>query len=382
MLAPAIVHALWNLGSNGELNGWAIPTATDIAFAVAVLAVISPPSRRAADLPAHPGRGRRPPAITIIAVLHHRGAPGVASRRPLSPIVVFAVLVQRRIWSACPVVPPARLRGLDLRARVRVHATVAGCRPRVHGARAPRRRPVGSGPRQHREHPSVLSRPASPYPRSRSSPPVTIGGWDGLVSVVAGPGLPGHRHRPRGRQSCNGTVGLTRPRSGPVHRAELDGELSWSTSSARRCSPTGFTVSPLIGELGARQRIRDDDHDKVAARPAGRRAPPRSCAPATGSHRRLRAGGARPDADAPTSRTGPQRPLTGRKSRRSTAPHVTTRPAGPSSPRPRRRPAGPVGGHDGGDPSTVSSAAAPAGATAPSGGSPTDLPSRRRRRGR
>ena len=32
---PAIVYALWNLGSNGELNGWAIPTATDIAFAVA-----------------------------------------------------------------------------------------------------------------------------------------------------------------------------------------------------------------------------------------------------------------------------------------------------------------------------------------------------------
>jgi NhaA family Na+:H+ antiporter len=40
MTAPIIVYVVVNAGSGGDLRGWAVPTATDIAFALAVLAVI------------------------------------------------------------------------------------------------------------------------------------------------------------------------------------------------------------------------------------------------------------------------------------------------------------------------------------------------------
>ncbi|MFF0140605.1 Na+/H+ antiporter NhaA [Streptomyces sp. NPDC005227] len=40
MVAPAVVYTLTNVVGGGSLDGWAVPTATDIAFALAVLAVI------------------------------------------------------------------------------------------------------------------------------------------------------------------------------------------------------------------------------------------------------------------------------------------------------------------------------------------------------
>lgn len=40
MVCPALVFVLSNLTDSGQLSGWAVPTATDIAFALAVLAVL------------------------------------------------------------------------------------------------------------------------------------------------------------------------------------------------------------------------------------------------------------------------------------------------------------------------------------------------------
>src|SRR6185312_16585447 len=41
VIVPAVIFAVVNAGGGGDTRGWAIPTATDIAFALAVLAIIS-----------------------------------------------------------------------------------------------------------------------------------------------------------------------------------------------------------------------------------------------------------------------------------------------------------------------------------------------------
>ncbi|MEV1018097.1 MULTISPECIES: Na+/H+ antiporter NhaA [unclassified Micromonospora] len=127
MALPALVYVAVLLGTGGEgLRGWAIPTATDIAFALAVLAVVS----------SHLPQGLRAFlltlavvddlfAITIIAVFYTADFHPLPLFAALAPIGLFAWLVRRgRTWWWA-LVPLAAATWALVHASG-VHATVAG----------------------------------------------------------------------------------------------------------------------------------------------------------------------------------------------------------------------------------------------------------------
>ncbi|CUR60594.1 Na(+)/H(+) antiporter nhaA 2 [metagenome] len=263
MAAPALVYVAWNLGPEGDLAGWAIPTATDIAFAVAILAVIS----------THLPTGLRTflltlavvddlLAITIIALFYtddvHLGPLALA----LVPIAAFGVLVQRRIRSAWLLIPLAFAAWALVHASG-VHATVAGV---LLGFTVPVLRRDGNEGKGLAEHFEHLLRPVS----AGFAVPVfaffaagvTVGGFDGLVDSLGDPVALGI--------VCGLVLGKTVGITGSTWllarftRAELDDDLSWSdVLGMAMLAGIGFTVSLLIGELAFGDGTARDDHVKV-----------------------------------------------------------------------------------------------------------------------
>lgn len=250
MVVPALVFvAVTATFERDALAGWAIPTATDIAFAVAVLAVIS----------THLPSGLRTflltlavvddlLAITVIAIFYtdHLDLPWLLLA--LLPIAAFAVLVQRRIHSPWLLVPLAVVAWALVHASG-VHATVAGV---LLGFTVPVLRRDGveaPGLAEHLEH---LVRPVS----AGFAVPVfaffaagvSVGGWDGLTSALREPvalavigGLVVGK--------CVGIVGSTWLLA-TFTRAELDDELAWvDVVGMALLGGIGFTVSLLVDEL-------------------------------------------------------------------------------------------------------------------------------------
>jgi len=262
MVAPALIFVAWNL-SGGGIRGWAIPTATDIAFAVAILAVIS----------THLPTGLRTflltlavvddlLAIAIIALFYTEGMHPEFLLLSLLPIGVFAVLVQRRVRSPWLLVPLA-LAAWVLMHESGVHATIAGV---LLGFTVPVLRSdgqEGTGLAEHFEH---LVRPVSAGVAvpvfAFFAAGVTVGGWDGLLDSLTEPVALG---------IITGlVVGKTVGIAGSswllakFTRAELDDELSWvDVVGMAMLAGIGFTVSLLIGELAFGVDSESDDHVKV-----------------------------------------------------------------------------------------------------------------------
>lgn len=172
MAAPALVYALVNVAGNGSMDGWAVPTATDIAFALAVLAVIGtslPSALRAFLLTLAVVDDLF--AILIIAVFFTSEIDFLALGGALVGLVLFWFLLRRGVRGWYVYIPLA-LVIWGLMYNSGVHATIAGVAMGLM-LRCTRRK--ASGP-----HPVSTSstwcgpfRPVSPCPSSRSSPPAS-----------------------------------------------------------------------------------------------------------------------------------------------------------------------------------------------------------------
>jgi NhaA family Na+:H+ antiporter len=260
MIVPAVLYSLVNLGSPQNLVGWAVPTATDIAFALAVLAVVGrnlPSALRTFLLTLAVVDDLL--AITIIAVFYtdelHPGPLLLA----VLPIAAFAVLVQRRVRSWWLLLPLATVAWALVHASG-VHATVAGV---LLGFTVPViRRAEGPGPglAEHFEH---RFRPLS----AGFAVPV-FAFFAAGVSVVdaGGPVLDGVTAGIVAGLVVGKTIGILGSTwlVQRFTRAQLAEGLSWwDVFGLAILAGIGFTVSLLVGELAFGTGSAADDHVKI-----------------------------------------------------------------------------------------------------------------------
>jgi NhaA family Na+:H+ antiporter len=269
VVVPAVLYLLVADGAGGDAaRGWAIPTATDIAFALAVLAVIGrnlPTALRTFMLTLAVVDDLI--AILIIALFYTADLSVLPLLGALLPLAVFAVLVQRRVRSWWLLLPLAFITWV-LVHESGVHATVAGVLlaftvpvVRSETAGGP---DAGPGLAEHFEHRfrPISAGVAVPIFAFLSAG-VTIGGLSGLgasltdrvaLGIVAG-------------LVVGKTIGITLATwlVARFTHAELEEGLTWTdVVGLAMLGGIGFTVSLLIGELAFGLGTERDDHVKVA----------------------------------------------------------------------------------------------------------------------
>ena len=127
MIVPATIYAITNsIADDGELTGWGIPMATDIAFALAVLAVVGrnlPVALRAflLSLAVVDDLG----AIIVIAVFYSKGFDATSFAISVGLLAVYWVLQRRRVhgW---PIYVGLAVAAWAFMHESGVHATIAG----------------------------------------------------------------------------------------------------------------------------------------------------------------------------------------------------------------------------------------------------------------
>lgn len=253
---PALVYTAINAGGPGAA-GWAIPSATDIAFALAVLAVIGshlPTALRSFLLTLAVVDDLI--AITIIAVFYSHGFSLAWLAAAALPAALFGLATQRGLKN------PALLGVLAIATWVcmlnsGVHATIAGV---VLGLLVPVKGPRAMAHRiEHRLRPYSAGFAVPVF--AFFSAGVTLVGSNitetltdavtlgVILGLVAG--------------KVVGIFGSTFLVS-KFTKAELDENLTWSdVFGLSLLGGIGFTVSLLIGELAFGSESTSDDHVKV-----------------------------------------------------------------------------------------------------------------------
>ncbi|SCL35504.1 Na+:H+ antiporter, NhaA family [Micromonospora nigra] len=267
MVLPALIYVGVNLIGGGEgLRGWAIPTATDIAFALAVLAVIGsylPQGLRAFLLTLAVVDDLF--AITIIAIFYTEGFSLLPLLGALVPIALFGLLVQKRKTWWWALIPLALVAWTLVHASG-VHATVAGV---LLGFTVPVLRgkdgdgDARNGLAEHLEHRwRPISAGFAVPVFAFFAAGVSLRGAD-LGAVVTDPivlgvvlGLVVGK--------CVGILGSTFLLA-RFTRAELDEDITWTDLlGVSFLAGIGFTVSLLIGELAFGVDSASGDNVKTA----------------------------------------------------------------------------------------------------------------------
>ena len=255
---PALAYVAFNAGGAGAA-GWAIPAATDIAFALAVLAIISshlPTALRVFLLTLAVVDDLI--AILIIATVYTAEVHPVPLALALLPIGLFALVVQRfptwfakRTWAMWMVLLPLGFAAWALVHESGIHATIAGvvlglCVPVLRGRRENSRVAPLDQALEHQIRPFSAGFAVPVF--ALFSAGVTIGGLADLGAALTDPVTLGVAvglvvGKPLG--IVGGTWLVTR-----FTRATLDASVGWpDIAGIGLLAGIGFTVSLLVAEL-------------------------------------------------------------------------------------------------------------------------------------
>ena len=253
MIAPALIFVAINARA-GTTHGWAIPTATDIAFAVAVLAVLSthlPAALRTFLLTLAVVDDLL--AITVIAVFYTAELDLVMLAAAFVPLLLFALVVRKAPHWWWLLIPLALLTWVAMHESG-VHATVAGV---LLGFTVPAHGNHSAAERmEHRVRPisTGIAVPVFAFFAAgvavsgdvltgALSSPVT---WGIVLGLVLG--------KPIGIVGSSMLLAATT-------RAQLDPSIRWiDVVGVAMLAGIGFTVSLLIGDLAF---VNDDLHEYV-----------------------------------------------------------------------------------------------------------------------
>ncbi|GAB3063261.1 Na+/H+ antiporter NhaA [Intrasporangium mesophilum] len=249
----------------GILRGWATPTATDIAFALAVLAVIGthlPSALRSFLLTLAVVDDLI--AITIIALFYTESVKVLWLLAAVLPLAAWRILLKRKLTNPFLLAVPAVLAWVCVHSSG-VHSTVAGV---LLGLLVPVNREHEDDPDRH----SLAERMEHRIRPFSAGIAVPVFAFFAAGVTVVGGGLAAAFHDPA---AIAVIVGLVAGKAVGVFggtwtvarftRAELDEDLSWTdVLGLSLLAGVGFTVSLLISELAFGSGTARDEHVKLA----------------------------------------------------------------------------------------------------------------------